>query len=152
MSVRDVDIAYSGGLFDGEGTVDVHASGWSIRIGMTDLEPVVRMKEIWGGTLTGPYRGDGNRKQFFVWSLYGYAKVEDFYLRTKEWLSPRRQERFERLLERKPFQPPVSPDCGRNSIAGRTAHRKRGEALCAGCREAWNIYQRAYREKRRQCP
>ena len=53
--VRDVDAAWSAGLFDGEGCVGVYyygpTLGLTVQFGMTDLEPLEKLCTLWGGSI-----------------------------------------------------------------------------------------------------
>lgn len=153
LAVSPDDAAYAAGLFEGEGSVG-SATGWTVRVGMTDREPLDRMAAIFGGRVTGPYRQRGNRKPSWAWSIHGYDTVAAFFDLVAGRLSPRRLGQFGAVLSRLPQLAPVSGACGRDTVAGYAAHRARGEPPCVGCRDAWNRYHvdRGLNRRRRVAP
>ena len=82
MPFKSEDVAWAAGLFEGEGTINTGKSYYvngekrarktpqiTIRIGMTDIEPLERFAAIFGGSVTGPYkdkRKDWYKPYWFV--------------------------------------------------------------------------------------
>ena len=109
--LRGTDVAYTAGLFEGEGcffsTRHWYRNGQKflrktpqlgLRVGMTDLEPLLRMQTVWGGTINGPYHQE-NRKPKWVWNVYKFELVQAAIAAWWGYLSPRRQEQAEHILE-----------------------------------------------------
>lgn len=112
--MKDLEMAYAAGLFEGEGTVFA-TTGYYInrkgvkckrktpylnaRIAMTDLEPLQRFNACFYdlGTFNGPYQ-KGRDKPIYVLQFSGKAKVTTLYLGMQAWLSPRRLKQFEDAL------------------------------------------------------
>lgn len=113
-----VDIAYSAGLYDGEGTVQLAKYYWAngngkqlrktpqikIRITMTDLEPLQRMQRIWGGNLLGPYqyakvkgKPKEKYKPFWIWEICSQPLAKLFIKLISPWLCQRRIKQFNSL-------------------------------------------------------
>lgn len=99
-----IQTAYAAGLFEGEGTVYTDGQNYphaSIR--MTDREPLERMLATCGGKLYGPYvQHQQNRKDTYLWSVWGWDAVEAFFERLGDHLSPRRVAQFQRVLATAP--------------------------------------------------
>lgn len=68
------DVAYSAGLFDGEGSVGIYKFGMDYRVlvqfGMTDLAPLEKMAALWGSRPHQVRRKFGETKVWH-WKLYG---------------------------------------------------------------------------------
>lgn len=93
------DVAYAAGLFEGEGSVYVPKQRGTVRLTMcsTDLEPLERLVNVWGGKICGPYAYKG-RKPIYHWTQCGWERVESIYREIRTLLSPRRRRQFEAAL------------------------------------------------------
>lgn len=91
------EIAWAGGLFEGEGCITTSSGRIVLRLKSTDEDTVIRFQEAIGaGTIYGPYIHHGNdgcvRKPAWVWVLYG-DDVFDVLDRLSPWLGRRRNRR-----------------------------------------------------------
>ena len=81
-TVSELDSAWAAGFIDGEGCITLHRNtlnGYVLRLQVSSstIEPLERLKEIFGGRLNGPYANKGrykdsyNRKPMWVWNNCG---------------------------------------------------------------------------------
>ncbi len=111
------DIAYAAGLFEGEGWIGATRTyrnrrgelkprpnpGQYMCVAMTDSEPLEKMREIFGGTIYGPYpppSGREGNKPRFKWHLAGFERTQAAAAAMWEWLSPRRKEQVRHALQK----------------------------------------------------
>lgn len=150
---RERDLAWTAGLYEGEGTVYlINGRRWPVvQLGMTDREPLGRLRRIWGGRLNGPYSNPKRPqdKPMWRWSFTGRAAILTFFELLWDDLSPRRQEQASRALSEAipEFERPSSPDCPvqRRGSSGPEWHRRRGEPPCQRCRDNEAEYRRERR-------
>ena len=96
--MRDTDLAYYAGLFDGEGAITLHPTQistpnqrktyfLSLHVTFTDEEPILELQTAFGGNLF-TYEGSKNNKTAYRW-VVTRNKAQDFlaailpYLRIK---------------------------------------------------------------------
>lgn len=105
--LTDTQIAYAAGLFEGEGTVWVRqgtltmSRAAGMAVGMTDLDPLERMLDTFGGKIYGPFVKKGC-KPIYHWRLDGWDAVERIYAVIGDYLSVRRRAQFERAIAAAP--------------------------------------------------
>src|SRR5436309_2125500 len=99
--LRERDIAWTAGLYEGEGTVYlVNRKRWPVvQLNMTDREPLERLHRIWGGHIYGPYHNGPNRKPIWRWNFTGRDAIATLFEYIWDDLSPRRQEQAARVME-----------------------------------------------------
>lgn len=94
MATREEEIAWSAGLFEGEGTFTWHGTEVQMRVKMTDLDVLERLLDIWAvGKIYGPYQGssaDGHvRKPHWIW-ICPPSFVQPIFAAMAPWLGSRR--------------------------------------------------------------
>lgn len=151
-------IAWAAGLYEGEGNINGTTRGTAVCISMTDLEPLQRIQELFGGHLRGPYdRPEDRRKPYYRWKLSDWAGVQAFCLAVKPWLSPRRIKQIDDAFSVRVIRKrspgvvnrwPADAECPSEPIATQAfyrRHMKRGETPCEVCRLSKNMYVREAR-------
>jgi hypothetical protein len=98
---RECEIAWAGGLFEGEGTITQSEGRLHVRVKMTDEGVVLRFAEIARfGEIYGPYNHQGTdgykRKPYWVWIADEYEALEVLEM-LWPWLSERRRGQALRL-------------------------------------------------------
>lgn len=76
--------AWAAGFFDGEGHVSVHPNGqrgfnMSLETSNTDIRPLERLREHWGGKIETRTMSSANRRQPYRWIL-ACGEAETFAL------------------------------------------------------------------------
>ena len=112
MTLDREELAYAGGLFEGEGTIYVRnltpPKAW-ICLAMSDREPIERFQAAVGGfgKIYGPYQKkkkltrNGNLpKPMYVYHLYDFEKVQAVVAMLWPWLGPRRRGQAATVLTR----------------------------------------------------
>lgn len=97
------ELAYAGGLFEGEGwfTISRTKSPYPIMaIDMNDREPLERFARAMNmGHVNGPYGPYGVEKHAsFRWQVSGVAQVQSASKLIHEWLGERRRKRLDEVL------------------------------------------------------
>jgi hypothetical protein len=69
------DTAYFAGFFDGEGSVGMYGSRNAVVLTNTDLRPLVRARQLWGGSITTQpmWTRPIAVQDLHRWSIYGHA-------------------------------------------------------------------------------
>ncbi len=107
------ELAYAGGLFEGEGYFTLRAGSHTMRsaagVNMTDPEPLERlMAAVSMGTILGPRDMGTGRKPMYVWAVHTRERVQALVAMLWPWLGPRRRARAREVLAAdlsKPAQP-----------------------------------------------
>lgn len=121
-------LAYVGGLFEGEGTLNANKSKVWVQVRMTDREPLDRIHLATRlGKIYGPYPQLAPRKPLWVWRINCFEESQAFVAMIWPWLSPRRREQASRMLEEVAASR-VRPDRVRK--VRRRLPRRRCEAEC----------------------
>jgi hypothetical protein len=94
VASREAEIAWSAGLFEGEGTFTWGSGRAEMRVKMTDLDVLERLLDIWSvGKIYGPYQTpstDGSvRKPHWVW-ICPPSFVPGVFAAMTPWLGARR--------------------------------------------------------------
>lgn len=104
------ELAYAGGLFEGEGTIYIRNRtppiAW-ICIAMTDLEPLQRFQAAVAGfgKIYGPYqrkrpgKNGVPNKPFYQYHLYNFEQVQAVVAMLWPWLGPRRRLQAKAVLD-----------------------------------------------------
>lgn len=106
ISINRTDLAWAAGLFEGEGCISLNRPNKSknsayptMAIGMTDKEPLEKFRQaISVGSLKGPYKKSGPRKDVWEWRAHGLEKVEQVLALFWPYLSPRRKKRAAEVI------------------------------------------------------
>lgn len=69
------ELAYFAGFFDGESCVGIYPGKYVAGMANTDLRPLRRAQELWGGSICGPQGGPNRVRDIYRWELYGRAAV-----------------------------------------------------------------------------
>ena len=135
------ELAYAGGLFEGEGCVwakKVNTGGRrtpALRIQMTDREPLDRFAAAVGlGRVRGPVLSPSaarlNKKPIYVWEISGHERSQAVVAMLWSWLGPRRRGRAtEILLTCRSGLRPNTPPVRRCSMSG-CDRKHKGNGLC----------------------
>lgn len=117
VEARKEEIAWAAGLFEGEGTVYLrpqkeNCSAWArSSLSMSDIEPVAQFHEIVGfgnfGGPYGPYRKYTNEKVSYRWTCNIWEEIIILFKSFEPWLSPRRIEQFNNVLNNIPNNLPL---------------------------------------------
>lgn len=141
MRTEEFWIGYCVGLYEGEGTVNIHSKPKNriyprLVIRMTDREPVEVMQRIFGGTVHGPYSSPSEAakgyKPKYRWTLAQVDEVVRVATLMLEALSPRRRAQLEAALAL------VTPRIEQVAVAGNRRDgtlpplraRKTGQLVC----------------------
>ena len=105
MAYSREDVAWAGGLFEGEGSFsfqsrsDRKAHYALARLSMSDEDVVRRFADVVGfGSVNGPYQYRPDRKPMFVWTVQGLERVQAFGAAVWPWLGTRRRTRLAEIL------------------------------------------------------
>ena len=73
MADRLSDVIYCAGFFDGEGSVGVYSRRYVCTVSNTDIRPLKKFIEMWGGKLHIQQKSKlkGANMDVFHWHLYG---------------------------------------------------------------------------------
>ena len=101
---REIEIAWAGGLFEGEGCI-THKDkkkGCRFAIRMTDLDPLERfLLAVQVGSITGPYfPPNPKHKPFWIWGAGHKDDVLLVYSLLAPYLGFRRRAKFAEFKER----------------------------------------------------
>ena len=106
------DLAWAGGLFEGEGCFSImtwHRKRFrcSASLMMTDRDVMQRFVDVIGlGRLLGPYehsRGGGRYLPHWKWQISGFEEVQALFAMLWPWLGKRRRTRAVEVLAATPL-------------------------------------------------
>lgn len=152
--MRDVDIAWATGLFEGEGCIlimdrskDGHHRLPVVRLAitMTDRDVLERFCEIAECGKVGPERryGRPHHKPAFMWQISSRAEVERLLLAFRPWFGERRGARADEALAEIAKLNMVCEGCGATFRSHRTSSR-----FCStACRNRWHYMNRRPAER-----
>jgi hypothetical protein len=127
------DLAYIAGFFDGEGSVQINlpegTSQYLLRcaISNTDRDPLVYIKDFFGGTVLGPFQRDEHHQPIYQWKADS-VKAEVFLRAIAPFLQIKKERACVGLEFRELFQGEfVLPRGGEQSHPDN--HRKRKAIL-----------------------
>lgn len=149
------DIAWCGGLFEGEGSMGFWRHRKSrqpkLQLNMTDEDTVRRFSGIFGLSLIrGPYCYNSKHKPQWVWSVGGFEKVQAVLAMLWPWLGERRRVKAIGVLAHAraaPSLPQYRTDCPHgHPLSGQNLYKRAsGKRVCREC-----VLHRAsvYRQRR----
>ena len=73
--VTDTELAYFAGFFDGEGCVAIYPKKYVVSLTNTDIRPLLRAKELWGGFICSQ-SVESRRfaiRVLYRWQIYGHS-------------------------------------------------------------------------------
>jgi len=92
---NEMTYAYIAGFFDGEGSVGAYKSKWGIylnsRIGNTNLEILVKIKEVFGGYVSTIKKTEG-RKQAWSWIVTDKNELRFFFEKILPYSTVKKQQ------------------------------------------------------------
>lgn len=99
MQLNREQLAYTGGLFEGEGSLNARGCKLWVQIRMTDREPLDEVhKATHLGKIDGPYPQPAPKKDLWVWRISCFEEAQAFVAMIWPWLSPRRKEQARQML------------------------------------------------------
>lgn len=148
----DIDIAWAAGILEGEGhfslsqkrsTTGLQYPVIAIRLGMTDQDVVLRVRDVFGvGTLRGPIsQKNPKHKPFFTWQVSNKKDIDFVCRAILPYMGLRRSEKIHSLLEN---TAPIYP-WRHGTRQGYEVHK----CKCELCRENNTIRHRKIRAKLR---
>lgn len=150
--MREAEIAWAAGLYEGEGTVGLTSSGIQVALKMCDEDVVRRWGQAVGfGKFYGPHQYKGCKKPQCEWRVCTGDQVVALLEAFRPWLGKRRIEQLEKMIANRQPLPrglPPGPECGRYTeptacANGYLAHKRHRESPCATCRKSLWLYQKA---------
>ena len=147
------DLAWVAGIFEGEGSFDFSRGKnhrTAVKISMTDLDVIERVRSIVGGRVTGPYCRPG-MKPIWYWRISNTNECLDFVESIYPWLLSRRREQATVILSLERLDKRSVCDkisLGDSTTNGDMWHRRRNEPVCPKCKIARNRYHREARASR----
>ena len=148
LTASKEELAWAGGLFEGEGSISDARNCPVIAVDMTDEDTVRRFYEIIGfGNVNGPYlsKTRTNRKPHWTWRVSGLHRVQAVIAALWPWLGKRRKQQVRAVIAKSLFVG-IRGENKRKCNKGHSFHPKLdplGYRYCATCR---NIKRK---EKRR---
>jgi hypothetical protein len=157
--VNDIDLGFSAGYYEGEGSIVRGERGITMKISSIDVEPLQRMQRLWGGSLSGPKIPRKNTHSvYWEWIITNGLEINTFTSAIKSQLSPRRVLQMEKALSgyavirgiRGPNLGPglQCPDKPIPSQVGYQRHRKLGIPACDICKASFALYQSELRRRK----
>lgn len=127
--MRDVEIAWAAGVFEGEGSVtSTGRSAARASVEMSDLDVLERLQHILGGRVNGPRQRGPRRKPMYRWEVSSRGEVLLVLRLLLPWLGDRRRARAEEVIAHILYgQRECCPICGEefDSARGRTVCSRR---------------------------
>ena len=99
---REVDLAWAGGFFEGEGSVTMHRSRFAAQIKNNNADALARFRAcVEAGRIYGPYvdPSRGSSKPFWVWVSHN-GEAMHVMSSIAPWLTERRLLQLELTLSR----------------------------------------------------
>lgn len=95
--------AWASGFYEGEGNVSLgQRGGINISVSQVNQEPLIKLMEIFGGKIYGPYLNKGpNDKPYYVYYLSTHEAVSNFIWKIIPWLS---EKKAKELLDKLEFK------------------------------------------------
>ena len=155
--MRDVDIAWAVGLFEGEGCIGIWKTQKDhvlplirLTVAMTDRDVVERFCRIVEcgrvspeKTLRQPTKSGRPRKPVHVWQISNRADVERLLLAFRPWLGARRSAKADEVLAEIAKLDMVCENCG---VKFRS-HRISSRFCSVKCRNRWHYMNRRPAER-----
>lgn len=98
--MRDIDIAWLAGLFEGEGCIVKNHSGASVTIHMTDRDVMERVDRLFPSKtgLHVKWKASEHHKDAYMWHVGERKRVEEFLALMLPWFGERRAARAREIL------------------------------------------------------
>lgn len=105
--LSDLEKGYMAGIIDGEGSIMISKHKRSnkkhpyyydlvIRVAQVDKKMLIKLKEIAGGSVGGPYNHKNGKykgwNNYFVWTLHSTKEIEDLLLQITVHLQTKRKQ------------------------------------------------------------
>lgn len=150
--VKKVDIAWAAGIIEGEGTFGIAKDRTKfVTVRMTDEDIILRLQEIFGGNVTGPYSfsSSADHKPLYRWSVSQREKVVEVLEAILPYMGIRRSNKInELLLNNKLFPRGYRVNSAQHGTI--SMYSNSAKCRCEPCKEAWKTYQTEYKERRLQ--
>ena len=76
---RELKVAYCAGIIDGEGCISMRTRGnsidYSVQVQMADIDPILVLQELYGGTVKQYKSKTKNSLPFFRWGLWANKAI-----------------------------------------------------------------------------
>lgn len=97
--MSDVETAWLAGLFEGEGCLTRHNSGWSMKVCMTDADVIQRVQDVTEcGTFLALANRRGNRKPTYRWTISNREQIKSLVDQMLPLMGERRSARMREFL------------------------------------------------------
>ena len=100
--MTDVEVAWVAGLIEGEGCISTFGKKrryyWNVRVGMTDLDTIRKLRGITGMGIIYTQKVTGNRKPAWRWSVNRQAEVRELLTKILPHMGARRTEKIHEAL------------------------------------------------------
>jgi hypothetical protein len=147
--IKIEDAAWAAGFYEGEGNISFgQRGGVKVAIKQVNIQPLQKMKNIFGGTIYGPKYNGKNCQDVYTWALSTYKEVNNFVWSLSPWLSEKRLIQMVDKIEYKINMRDLRSEYCRNHHI-RTYHSYldfSGKLLCRKCRSISKKKQ--YRKKK----
>ncbi len=115
MKILLIDIAWTAGLIEGEGSFGWHGRTPKVVVQMTDKDTIEKLAGIWGSKVYGPYGPYGvSTKVTYTTAIYGSQAI-GWMMTMFVFMSERRKQKIEEIIAAwKPLQmvsPKRRPHC-----------------------------------------
>lgn len=149
--MKDTEIAWLAGLFEGEGCINFQGKNCvRLDLGSTDEDVIRKLLETVGVGKVQLDKLKENRKPFFRWILSVKADVIEVLMQIYPYMGERRaariDEAFKRLEKNKGINLPIT---NHGTRAGYRKEIYRGLEPCELCRAALLQYYKDQRQKRK---
>lgn len=166
--LREVDIAWLAGLFEGEGCMETGKNGLTrLSIVMTDRDVLDRVQALVpcnGITARRNSSGNPHHKIQYQWRLSGHARVKEILTLLLPWFGDRRTARAREVLDHIARSPGVGTHLRRDELCKnghevteantvwRTERRNGKEKRYRRCRPCAQAAEKRYLERRAPQP
>ena len=97
--VKQTDLAWAAGLFEGEGSVIVYERQSRLELTSTDMDVLLRFQSVLGGKVTEGKSRAPHLKPLGKWWVSNWTDVRRCAELLLPWMCQRRRARLEELLE-----------------------------------------------------
>ena len=71
MDIQPIDLGWAAGFLEGEGYFSKGKSCISIQASQVQLEPLVKMQKLFGGSILKYFRNKPNQNDYYRWGVHG---------------------------------------------------------------------------------
>lgn len=151
--IRESNLAWAAGLFEGEGCIQFSGKNSVIlNVTSTDMDVIHRLQDLFGGYVYGPRTRKNSKKPFWEWQLRVAEDVHCVLVPMISWLGERRTEKAYQALERLNIifaNKEANERIDHGTRSGYVKELSRGITTCDLCRKAINEEQREIRRKKK---